>query len=69
MSTARKTALKILYAVEFEGAYSNLKIKSELLESGLDSRDKGLVTQLVYGVISRKTALDKALLITYTGFS
>ena len=61
MSTARKTALKILYAVEFEGAYSNLKIKSELLESGLDSRDKGLVTQLVYGVISRKTALDKVI--------
>lgn len=61
MSTARKTALKILYSVEFEGAYSNLKIKSELSGSGLDFRDKGLVTQLVYGVISRKTALDRVI--------
>lgn len=61
MSTARKTALKILYSTEFEGAYSNLKLKSELSVSGLDARDRGLVTQLVYGVISKKSALDRVI--------
>lgn len=62
MSTARKTALKILYSIEFEGAYSNLALKSGLLNSELDARDKGLVTLLVYGVISKKTALDAVIL-------
>ena len=61
MATARQVALKILYLVEFEGAYSNLAIKSELKDSGLNAKDRGLVTNLVYGVISRKNALDKII--------
>ncbi len=61
MSTARQTALKILYSVEFEGAYSNLKIKSELLKAELNSKDRSLATMLVYGVISRKIALDSVI--------
>lgn len=58
MKTARQKALEILYSVEFEGAYSNLAIKSELQNSGLDMRDRGLVTQLVYGTVSKRIALD-----------
>ena len=61
MVTARQVALKILYSVEFEGAYSNLAIKSGLKDTGLNAKDRGLVTNLVYGVISRKLALDKII--------
>ena len=61
MATSRQTALKILYSVEFEGAYSNLAIKSGLKDSELNAKDRGLVTNLVYGVISRKLALDKII--------
>lgn len=61
MVTARQVALKILYSVEFEGAYSNLAIKSGLKDTGLNAKDRGLVTNLVYGVISRKNALDKII--------
>lgn len=58
MKNARQKALEILYSVEFEGAYSNLAIKSGLKDSELDMRDRGLVTQLVYGTVSKKIALD-----------
>lgn len=61
MKTARQKALEILYSIEFEGAYSNLAIKSGLKECGLDMRDRGLVTQLVYGTVSRKLALDAVI--------
>lgn len=59
MSTARQTALKILYAIEFEGAYSNLELKSKNTEE--DIRDRALVTQLVYGAVSKKRALDAVI--------
>lgn len=59
MSTARETALKILYLTEFEGAYSNLALKNQNKER--DARDRALVTQLVYGVISRKITLDAVI--------
>ena len=58
MKNARQKALEILYSVEFEGAYSNLAIKSGLKNSELDMRDRGLVTQRVYGTVSKKIALD-----------
>ena len=61
MATSRQTALKILDSVEFEGAYSNLAIKAGLSGSELNAKDRGLVTNLVYGVISRKLALDKII--------
>ncbi len=61
MANARQVALKILYSVEFEGAYSNLAIKSGLKTAGLNAKDRGLVTSIVYGVISRKLALDKII--------
>lgn len=59
MGTARETALKILYLTEFEGAYSNLALKNQNKEK--DARDRALVTQLVYGVISRKITLDAVI--------
>lgn len=58
MNTSRQIALKILYEVDFEGAYSNLALKEGLKYSELSTLDKGFVTQLVYGVISRRRTLD-----------
>lgn len=56
--SARETALKTLYAVEFEGAYSNMALKKSLSDGKLSAADKGFITTLVYGVISRRLTLD-----------
>lgn len=56
--SARETALDILLAVEEREAFSNLAIHRHLEQSGLDQRDRGLVTELVYGTIQRQNTLD-----------
>ncbi|WP_019911450.1 16S rRNA (cytosine(967)-C(5))-methyltransferase RsmB [Paenibacillus sp. HW567] len=60
-ATAREVALDILVRVEQEGAYSNLLLNSSLQKSGLSREDSGLVTELVYGSISRMITLDYVL--------
>lgn len=57
METARKAALLALYDIEFEGAYSNIALKSHL-EKLTDERDKALATVITYGVLSYKITLD-----------
>lgn len=58
MENARETALKALYEIEFGGAYSNIALKNVLEGSKLDSRDRALVSAIVYGVTARKLTLD-----------
>lgn len=58
MNNAREVALRTLHKIDSEGAYSNIALKEELLKAGLDSRDNAFVTNLVYGVISRRLTLD-----------
>lgn len=60
-STAREVALDILVKVEQQGAYSNLLLNSSLQKSVLSREDTGLVTELVYGTISRMLTLDYVL--------
>jgi len=57
MPNPREVALLALYEIEYGGAYSNMAVKDSLKKLE-DSRDKGLVTQLVYGVVRRKLTLD-----------
>ena len=57
MQNPREAALLALYEIEYDGAYSNMAVKSSL-QKLTDNRDKGLVTQLVYGVVRRKLTLD-----------
>lgn len=57
MQNPREAALLALYEIEYNGAYSNMAVK-DILPKLEDSRDKGLVTQLVYGVVRRKLTLD-----------
>nr|WP_309242109.1 16S rRNA (cytosine(967)-C(5))-methyltransferase RsmB [Paenibacillus sp. S150] len=54
-------ALDVLVRVEQQGAYSNLLLSSSLQKSALSREDAGLVTELVYGSISRMITLDYVL--------
>lgn len=57
--SVRGLAARVLQEVEQRGAWSN-RVLSDHLERnpGLDVRDRGLVTTLVYGVLRHRTRLD-----------
>lgn len=55
---ARAWALQILLDWQEHQSYSNLELHRQLESSGLDARDRGLVTELVYGVIGKKNTLE-----------
>lgn len=56
--SVREVALDALLKVEKNQAYSHLLLHSTLTNAGLDKRDSGLLTELVYGTIARKRTLD-----------
>ncbi|MBJ6745959.1 16S rRNA (cytosine(967)-C(5))-methyltransferase RsmB [Streptococcus sp. 121] len=56
--TARELALEILEAVLEQGAYANLALNKALNQSHLSNTDKALVTELVYGTLTRKITLE-----------
>lgn len=59
MKNARDLAMHILYDIEYNGAYSNMAIKNAFLKNrDISLVDKGFVTRLVYGVVSRKLTLE-----------
>lgn len=57
-ASARKVALDVLIKVEEAGAYSNLQLNRTLQAEQLSRQDAALVTELVYGTISRKLTID-----------
>lgn len=61
IASAREIALDILVKVEQQGAYSNLLLNSSLQKTAISREDAGLVTELVYGTISRMNTLDYVL--------
>lgn len=58
MTSARWIAFQTLLAVE-EGAFADEQL--ERRAAALDSRDAGLLTEIVYGVLRRKAQLDWAI--------
>lgn len=56
MANPREVALKAIYDIEFNNAYSNMTLK-KYLESAED-RDKSFITALVYGTVDMKITLD-----------
>ena len=58
MDAVREAALKTLYEVEKNGAYSNIALKNELAGKDFSNRDRHFITSLVYGVIDKKLTLD-----------
>lgn len=57
---ARQIALKILYKIDKEEAYSNIALDEELEQNKniLNARDIGLISEVVYGVTTWKLTLD-----------
>ncbi len=55
---SRRVALDVLDRVDRDGAYANLALPSRLAESELDARDRGFVTELVYGTLRRRRSVD-----------
>ncbi|HWV37248.1 MAG TPA: 16S rRNA (cytosine(967)-C(5))-methyltransferase RsmB [Vulgatibacter sp.] len=62
MADPRAIALSVLRRVERDAAFANLALDAELSAAGrLDPRDAGLATELAYGCLRRRAALDHAL--------
>ena len=55
---AREGALKVLYQIEVNEAYSNIALGEEINNSSFSSVDKGFMTELVYGVLENMLLLD-----------
>lgn len=58
MKNARQVTLDLLIKMDMSGAYSNIILDNMLNAEMLDSRDKGFVTALFYGVLERRMTLD-----------
>jgi 16S rRNA (cytosine967-C5)-methyltransferase len=58
--TARDTARRVLARVS-DGAYATLALSGELSRARLSPPDRALTTELVYGVLKRRSRLDHAL--------
>ncbi len=61
MTTARELAINVLYKIEIGEAYSNTTLSKELEKSELSNLDKGLTSELVYGVLTWKLTLDEII--------
>ena len=59
--SARMVALEVVRRVADEGAYSNRLLPAALARSGLDQRDRALVTELAYGTLRHVPELDAAI--------
>lgn len=58
MITSRELALKILYQIDVNNAYSNLELNKQLNQYDIPQNDKAFVTEIVYGVIKWKLNID-----------
>lgn len=58
MYNIRKLAVDILSAVYYEGAYSNITLNKYIKKYEVEPRDRGLLTQIVYGTIKNSLYLD-----------
>lgn len=54
----RRLALDLLARIDDDGAYANIVVPAALSDSDLDSADRAMVTDLVYGVTRQRRALD-----------
>ncbi len=58
---AREGAIKILYEVEVNEAYSNIALNKELSQNQYSQLDKGFLTELVYGVLENMIYIDHVI--------
>lgn len=59
----REIALKTLYKIDKEQAYSNIELNEQIKQNrkNLNERDIGLLSEIVYGVITWKLTLDEII--------
>lgn len=55
---ARRVAIDAIVRIDDGGAYANVVLPKMLEDTDLEPRDRGLVTELVYGSTRRRRALD-----------
>lgn len=60
---ARELALKTLYKIDKEQAYSNIVLNDEIKQNRtkLNEKDIGLISELVYGVTTWKLTIDEII--------
>ncbi|HBI26515.1 MAG TPA: 16S rRNA (cytosine(967)-C(5))-methyltransferase RsmB, partial [Peptococcaceae bacterium] len=58
VSPARDAALRVLLAVEKDGAYANLELQKNARRWKLAPSDAAFLTELVYGTLRRQGTLD-----------
>lgn len=63
LNNARNIALKVLYKIDTNNAYSNIALDETLKENSnkLNEKDIGLISQIVYGVTTWKLTLDEII--------
>ena len=63
MDIVREVALKTLYKIDKEEAYSNIALDENIKENRnqLDDRDIGFISEIVYGVTSWKLTIDEII--------
>ena len=59
--TAREAALKALFEVDQNGAYSDKALKKILAEGGMSAADNALASELTYGVVRQRLRLDASI--------
>ena len=59
----RETALKILYKIDKEQAYSNIVLNEEIKQNRniLNEKDIGFISEIVYGVTTWRLTLDEII--------
>lgn len=55
---SRKVIVEVLDNVLLNGAYSNIEINKKFNEYDIDTKDKALITEVVYGTIKYKKTID-----------
>jgi 16S rRNA (cytosine967-C5)-methyltransferase len=58
MATAREIALKVLYQIDVEDTYANIAVREALNSYSLNSLDRGLMTEIVYGTTRARNTID-----------
>ncbi|KEH97683.1 16S rRNA methyltransferase [Clostridium botulinum C/D str. BKT12695] len=61
MEKARKICVDVLEMVFNKNAYSNIVLRQTLNKNKIDDKDKGLITEIVYGTIKYKYTIDTIL--------
>ena len=59
----REVALKVLYKIDRENAYSNIELDEEIKNNrnNLNERDIGLISEIVYGTTTWRLTLDEII--------